>query len=130
MKILLDTCAIIWVISDPEKLSKKAKKAVTNSDHEVVVSPISCAEIACLSEKNKIILDRHWKLWFRHFAEENAWEVLPITLPIVEESYSLPGRFHPDPADRIITATARLFNASVITSDKKMRDYAHVSTIW
>ena len=45
-------------------------------------------------------------------------------------STQLPGNFHKDPADRIIVALARRQGASLVTSDRKILDYAHVATIW
>jgi PIN domain nuclease of toxin-antitoxin system len=34
-----------------------------------------------------------------------------------------------DPADQIIVATARSYDCPLVTSDKKMLDYAHVKTV-
>lgn len=130
MKVMLDTCAIIWAISDPEQLTRSARQALLKKSTEVFVSPISCAEVACLVERKRIILDRHWKIWFRHFVDLNGWQVIPIDLPVIEESYSLPQEFHRDPADRIIVASARLFHCEVITADHKIIDYPHVKTLW
>ena len=43
---------------------------------------------------------------------------------IAVECNSLPGRLHSDPADRIITATARLNGLNVVTRDRQILDYA------
>ena len=56
--------------------------------------------------------------------------MVSVDLPIIEESYSLPEDFHPDPVDRILVATARLHTAALITGDKKILDYPHVETLW
>lgn len=48
----------------------------------------------------------------------------------MEEAYSLPDAFHADPADRIITATARLNNYTILTADEKIISYPHVKTAW
>ncbi|MFM7623015.1 MAG: hypothetical protein ACKO57_08605 [Alphaproteobacteria bacterium] len=39
-------------------------------------------------------------------------------------NFSVPSRFHGDPADRIIVATARILGASLVTSDEKILTYA------
>jgi PIN domain nuclease of toxin-antitoxin system len=83
-----------------------------------------------LVERKRIQIDRHWKLWFRHFVEKNGWEVVPVDLPVIEESYSLPGPFHTDPVDRILVATTRLFDARILTADEKIRAYPHVRSEW
>lgn len=130
MKILLDTCCIIWSVSDPDSLSRKAVALLQARDSEIFVSPISVAEIACGSDRGRIQLDRHWKIWFRYYLELNQWQVEPIDLSIMEEAYSLPDDFHVDPADRIIAATARLRNYVLLTADRKLLHYPHVNTIW
>ncbi len=130
MKVLLDTCAILWSVLAPENLSEPAKRILSLENTSVHISPISCAEIACGVERGRIELDRHWKLWFRHFVDLNGWDAVGIDLKIVEESYSLPEYAHRDPADRIIIATARLLQCPVVTADKRMRDYPHVDVVW
>lgn len=130
MKILLDTCSIIWTISEPSVLSPKAAQLIESTESQIYVSPISCAEIACLAERGRIVLNQHWKVWFNHYLNLNCWKIKDINLAIIQESYSLPDSFHQDPADRIITATARIHNLTVITADKKILNYPHVDTVW
>lgn len=129
MRVLLDTCAIIWTVGEPERLSAGEREILEKKDTTVYFSPISSAEIACLAERGRVQFDRHWKLWFNHFVSLNQWACLDITLDIVQEAYSLPGYFHHDPADRIIVATARKHDLAVITGDRKIIDYPHVNTI-
>ena len=130
MNLLLDTCCIIWAVSEPAALSEKSAALLQDEDASVFVSPISAAEIACATERGRIQPDRHWKKWFRYYLDVNQWQVEPIDLTIIEEAYSLPGEFHADPADRIITATARLKKYVLLTADRKILDYAHVDAIW
>lgn len=129
MKVLLDTCAIIWAVSMPEKLSDPAISTLESQNTEVFVSPISCAEIACLQERNRITLDRHWKSWFDYYVGLNGWKIIDISLPIIQDAFALPPPFHADPADRIITATARINNLKIITGDQKIIDYPFVDVV-
>jgi len=130
VKLLLDTCCIIWAVADPDSLSETAAVLLQDEDSEIFVSPISVAEIACASERGRMELKQHWKKWFRFYAELNQWEVENIDLGIMEEAYSLPESFHADPADRIITATARLKNYTLLTADRKILSYPHVNAVW
>lgn len=130
MKLVLDTCALVWVIAEPERLTKVAREKLLAPDSEILVSAISCAEIACGVERKRIVLDRHWKKWFRYFTELNGWTVAGVDLSVIEEAYSLPDKFQTDPADRIIVATARLNDAAVVTSDRRMLEYPHVESCW
>jgi PIN domain nuclease of toxin-antitoxin system len=130
MNLLLDTCYVIWAVSEPTAISERARDLLTADESEVHVSAICAAELACAVERRRVVFDRHWKSWFRHYIELNQWIVEPITLEIVEEAYSLPDAFHADPADRIIVATARLNGFTVLTADRKILDYPHVSSAW
>jgi len=130
MKLLLDTCCIIWAVSEPSVISKVARDLLTVDESEIYVSVISAAELACAVERQRIIIDRHWKKWFRYYIELNNWQVENISFEIMAEAYSLPDTFHNDPADRIITATARLNGCTILTADKKILAYPHVNSVW
>jgi PIN domain nuclease of toxin-antitoxin system len=129
MNLLLDTCAMIWCVSDPGHLSALAREAILDKSSRVHVSAISCAEIACLADGGRITVTPHWRTWFNHAVADNGWSVLDISLATVQESFSLPGTFHRDPADRFIVATARLRNMTIVTADRKILDYPHVSSL-
>jgi PIN domain nuclease of toxin-antitoxin system len=130
MKLLLDTCCIIWAVSDPSVISEQAKSLLTADESEIFISVISVAELACAVERRRITIDRHWKKWFRYYSDLNGWQVENIDLEIMQEAYSLPEAFHADPADRIITATARLNHYTILTADKKIHAYPHVDSVW
>ena len=130
MEILLDTCAVLWAVSSPAKLSAAAREALEGEDTMPFVSAITSAELACGCERGRIRLDRHWKTWFRYFLEMNQWICLPVDLSIMEEAYSLPPPFHADPADRMLVATARLHGLTVVTADRRILDYPHVDSCW
>ncbi len=129
MNLLLDTCAILWLASAPEKLSDETQRRVSTSTNQIFVSAISAGELACLAARQRVSLPTHWKPWFHQAVRTNGWSVLPIELETVEEAYSLPEDFHPDPADRIIVATARLHRLTVVTGDRRILDYPHVESI-
>ncbi len=53
-----------------------------------------------------------------------------LTRPILVESCRLPGDFHGDLADQMIVATARHHGAVLVTTDRAIRDYEHVRSVW
>ena len=130
MNVLLDTCAVVWAAGVSSELSGRATEVFEDPETNVFVSAISCAELACLCERKRITLDRHWKVWFNAAVELNQWEVVPIGLDEIQEAYSLPEPFHRDLADRILTATARLNGMSIVTADQKLLSYPHVNSLW
>lgn len=130
MKVLLDTCTFIWAISKPDQLTDRVRDLLIDPGTNVHFSPITCAEIACLCDRGRLIIPMHWKRWFDHYVRENAWSAVDITLPVIQDAFALPGSFHADPADRIIVATTRCHGMSLITADKKLLEYPFVETIW
>jgi PIN domain nuclease of toxin-antitoxin system len=129
MKVLLDTCAILWCVSEPSRLSTAARGILARPDTEVSFSPISAAEIACLSQRGRITLDRHWRSWLTHFTSTNGWRALDIGLDTLFEAYSLPDWEFQDPADRIIMGTARQHGLTIVTGDRRILDYPHVTSV-
>ena len=130
MDVLLDTCAVVWAILEPERLSADARRVLAAPATSVHVSPISVAEIACAVERGRITLSEHWKLWCRRYIAANEWTSAPIDMEIVTEAYSLPPPFHADPADRLIVATARVRGLHIVTGDRLILAYPHVQTVW
>ena len=126
--ILLDTCALIWLVNEPEFLTAPQQQALTATPN-IAISSISGAEIACLQEKGRLQLDRHWKHWFDHFTTLNNIRILDVSYDMLTEAFSLPAPFHRDPCDRIIVGTARHLSLEIITGDRKIHDYPFVRTI-
>ncbi|HEX2613183.1 MAG TPA: type II toxin-antitoxin system VapC family toxin [Fibrobacteria bacterium] len=125
---LLDTHIILWAGLNPEKITESVKAAMSQPDASFYVSATSVAEIACGVERGRIRLPVHWKSWFRDAVDRNGWTCLPMTLDIMEEAYSLPGEFHPDPGDRVLVATARVERLTLLTADTKILAYPHVAS--
>jgi PIN domain nuclease of toxin-antitoxin system len=130
VEALLDTCCIIWLVSEPPRLSSRVRETLDDPETVAVVSPVSCAELACLWQRNRITIDRHWKAWFNHYVGVNSWQVDTIDLDVVQEAWSLPGEFHADPADRLLVAAARLHGYTILTADRRIREYPHVKSLW
>jgi PIN domain nuclease of toxin-antitoxin system len=121
---------MIWAVSDPDALPEVVREALTARDTGVGVSVISCAELACLQDRKRIAINEHWKTWFNRCIEINRWRVWDINLRVIQEAYSLPDSFHPDPADRVLVATARLHDLTLVTADARIRNYPHVLSLW
>jgi PIN domain nuclease of toxin-antitoxin system len=64
--------------------------------------------------------------WLENVIAESGIQVLPLTPRITADAYYLPGKFHDDPADRMIVAKARSRNCLLLTEDKKILEYPFV----
>jgi PIN domain nuclease of toxin-antitoxin system len=127
VNLLLDTCSVIFVAQDPDRLSKATRELLVDSSNAVFASVVTAGELACLADRKKIVLPRHWKSWFRDCVERNGWNLLPLTIEIMEEAYSLPDPIHRDPVDRILIASSRLEEMTLVTTDRLILDYPHVT---
>ena len=130
--IVLDTHAWIWFISNPENLSKRAEKAVNNAvkDKSVLISSISAWELALLVEKKRLKLTLEVTDWIAKSESLPFIQFVPVTNSIAVKSVNLPLPLHPDPADRIIIATALSVGAPLVTKDNKLLTYSFIKTIW
>ena len=130
--IVLDTHVLVWWVSADPLLSKKAKAAIEHEidGGEIVVSSISAWEIAMLVQREKLLLSMSVARWLSSVAQIETLRFHPVDTEVPVNSADLPGMFHKNPADRMIVATARMLNASLITRDEKIRAYEHVKTIW
>jgi len=127
--IVLDTHAWLWWISKPSELSRAARQRI-GTETRLGVSAISCLEVATLVAKGRISLDRDPLDWLEQALTVRKVELLPLTPAVSVKATQLGNDFPGDPADRVITATAILESAPLITKDSKIRDYAGVNTVW
>jgi PIN domain nuclease of toxin-antitoxin system len=130
--IVLDTHVWVWFTSNPELLSKAAKKAINVSMEQkaIFISSISAWEVALLAAKKRLKLTIDVTDWITKSERLPFLQFVPVDNSVAVKSVNLPQPLHKDPADRIIIATAITIGAPVVTKDKKLLDYPHVKTIW
>jgi len=94
---------------------------------------ISLKEASWHLAHGRVVVDEAfgpWPLWLRAAASSPHLEVVPLTVDVAVESEQLGPSFPPDPADRLIAATARVHNLTLITSDRPIRKSGAVRTLW
>lgn len=130
--ILLDTCVIIWDALEPERISKKAIKAIHDADqhNSLNLSDISLWEISMLIDKKRIEIDTSTAKFLNLYLQSRNIAVLPITSETAELTATFGNKISNDPADRIIAATSIIYNAQLITADCKLRDCSLLNTVW
>ncbi len=129
--ILLDTHIWWWSLTEPENLSKTAIKTIkqTKTDHRMIAS-VSIWEFAMMVAKKRISLKIPVAKWLSRALKETGLGVIETSPEIAIDACNLPGKFHKDPADRLIVATARVNNLRLLTKDQKMLEYSHVDAMW
>lgn len=127
--IVLDTHTWLWYATESGKLSKQAKARI-NRAQSLGVHPISCWEIAMLSNARQLKLSMDVTRWVGYALERPKVELLPFTPAAAIRAAGLGGSFPGDPADRLIVGTALEMGAPLITKDQRITDWGHVQTIW
>ena len=125
-RLLLDTHVWLWAVEGIEgKLSPRclAELRRANDGGLVWVSAISIWEIATLESLGRIALSRSFDEWVRQELASPGMNLADVTSEIAIDSASLPERLHGDPADRILVATARHLNATLVTADQAIFAY-------
>lgn len=127
--ILLDTCSLLWLVADQEKLSSVAYEAIEKHNGAIFVSAISALEIAVKAEKNLLQLPCAAIEWFAKVLQLHDLVEITLDYTIAMTSAMLP-RHHNDPFDRIIVATAAKHDLKILTPDKHIHAYTEAKYIW
>ena len=131
MSLLLDTHAWVWWTTRPEKLSRSQRAAIErslkNTDAVLLISIISCWEVALLSHGGKLRFSTPVAQWLQEASTVPGIAVLPLSLPIVTTAAQLTALR--DPADMLIVATAQHHRVRLITSDTRIEEAKLVSVV-
>ena len=129
--ILLDTHAWIWLLADPEKLSKTALDAIQKQidDHQILISAMSVWEFFLLVKKSRLNLKAPPTAFLTATHGDSRMGIIPIDDTVVRLSVELP-YIHTDPADRMILATAAELGCPIVSRDARFTEYNVAPVIW
>ena len=129
MRILLDTHALIWWLTDNNRqLSEVARNAISDESNDIFVSAITAFEITTkhrlgkLAAANAFVGDVGAAIANEGFAE------LPLSLAAAARAGALPGH-HRDPFDRLLLAQAISNNLTLISNETIFDSYG-VQKLW
>jgi PIN domain nuclease of toxin-antitoxin system len=127
--VVLDTHAWLWWVSAPGELGRGAAARLRRA-RRVLVSAMSCLEVAIAVARGRVSLDRGPLEWLEQAASLPRVELVPLTPAIAVAAAQLGRDFPGDPADRVIAATAILEGAVLITKDAHLRGRSPLVTAW
>ena len=119
--MLLDTCALLWLVQGGGKLSGETLRELAEAPF-VYVSAISGFEVGMKYIKGKLHLPVVPSDWFKAVVEHHDLQVLSLDLDICIRSTQLPP-VHNDPCDRMIIASAQRHRLPVVTADPVFKSY-------
>ena len=118
--ILLDTHVLVWLDEGSNRLSRATIAMIDRAllEDRLGVSAMTFWEVAMLLNKNRLEMGQPVSVWRKNLLASGLKEI-PVTGAIGVRAANLED-FHGDPTDRIITATALLHSALLITADSRI----------
>ena len=113
MRLLLDSHALLWALSAPDKLSAGAAREIRAAANNVWFSPASVWELEIKRSQGKLELPDDWL--------DTVERARFVELPIRSSHATLAGRLpwhHRDPFDRMLVAQALVENLRLVTRDR------------
>lgn len=118
--VLLDTHVVHWWSSEPERVSRPARRVLDAAD-EMLIAAVSWYELAWLAERQRIVIDIPIRSWLENLGAQVR--TIGITPAIADTAVGLPSSFPRDPTDRIIYASAIEHGVKLVTRDRAIAEH-------
>jgi len=128
VRLLLDTHIWLWSAGNPGKLSRAARKAIEDPSNERWISPISIWEVLLLVEKGRIKLDGSAEEWIAESRRELGLLEAPLNSEVALATRTI-RLAHRDPADMFLAATALVYELTLVTGDRHLRQTRGISVL-
>lgn len=124
--VLLDTCAVIWLMNG-DNMSSKSRQAIhaaLTANKGVFVSAITAWEVGTLVTRKRLQLTMPAETWIETLMSRPGVRLASLAPKILIASCNMPDCDLRDPADRMIAASAREHGFTLITRDQRLLAYA------
>lgn len=128
MRLLLDTCAFLWIAADAAPLSARARALFRSPDNEVFLSVGSAWEIAIKHALGRLPLPQGPERFVPEMRDAHGIASLPIDEETALHLSRLPD-LHRDPFDRLLVSQAIVHGLTIVTPDPLVTQYP-ARTIW
>jgi PIN domain nuclease of toxin-antitoxin system len=128
VKLLLDTCTFLWIITDDEQLSAHAKSLFVDPANVVYLSAVSVWEMSVKFTLGKLPLPYPPERFIPEQRERHGIAALPLEERAALYLHRLSSR-HKDPFDRMLICQAIQHELTLLTPDPLITQYA-VRTLW
>ncbi|MBI4907965.1 MAG: type II toxin-antitoxin system VapC family toxin [Acidobacteria bacterium] len=128
MKLLLDTCTFLWIVSASSNLSKRAAAAFLDPANERFLSAASAWEIGIKYAAGRLPLPQRPDIFVPRVRQASGIATLRIDEECALHAGKLPA-LHSDPFDRMLVAQALVLGMTIVTPDAAIEQYG-VRVVW
>jgi PIN domain nuclease of toxin-antitoxin system len=126
---VVDTHALAWFLAEDSRLSPLAQRTLSAGEvgeAQVLISTLVLAELTYIAQRQRVPVAMEEALV--RIEAGDGFVIVPFDLPTFRILLELPS--HWDIHDRIIAATAKLYEAKLITRDTMLRDAGVIEVLW
>lgn len=128
MRLLLDTHALLWWLTDDPSLPASARSLIARGKNAVVVSAASAWEIATKVRLGKLPIAADLVADLERVLVQEGFETLAISINHSVRAGLLPGP-HKDPFDRMLIAQSQAEGVPIVSNDEALDGYG-VRRLW
>lgn len=128
MKLLLDTCVLLWMMTGDKTLKTEHKSQLVSADNEVYVSVVSLWEILVKQQLGKLKLPEPVSSYLTEQIAAHELELIDLDAKSVLLLPKLPNH-HQDPFDRMLICQAIENGFDLFTPDSLVAQYP-VKVFW
>jgi PIN domain nuclease of toxin-antitoxin system len=128
MRLLIDSHAIVWWMTDDPRLSPVARQMLGSSQHQRFLSLASLWELSLKVATGRLQGIGSTIGNLHQAAAKQAIQMLPITYEHIVRVESLP-LHHADPFDRLLVAQALEEGLTILTADRALSRYP-IPVLW
>lgn len=128
VKLLLDTHIWLWSTLEPNRLSRRITRELSDQENELWLSAVSVWELTMLIRKKKMQISQDVREWVGTSMKRLELSELPITIEVALE-VPLIDFSHGDPADHLLAASAKVFDMVLVTADKHLMELHGIRTL-
>jgi PIN domain nuclease of toxin-antitoxin system len=128
MRLLVDTHAFLWFVTDDPLLSAAARAHIADPLNEILISLASYWEVAIKVSIGKYPMNVPFDRFFTEGIDGNDISILPVEIRHAAVLSALP-MHHKDPFDRMIVAQAMVERIPIVSVDVALDAYG-ITRIW
>ena len=125
--LLLDTHVWLWSVEgEVRRIGRRTRQILLRAEsrESIRISPASLFEVTALHTLGRVRLARPVEQWIEEALHVAGVRIAELSPSIAIDAGSIPRDALADPLDRLLVATARRLDATFLTGDRRILEYA------